>query len=150
MNNFKECATCAEKPGSPELCNSCYSNRTTIASLEASKDNAYYERNQLVVALSKIYPSWLGWHRETAWEDGWRNIVYIRIPTKELCMKQIQGGYEARFQRQISWHIHDNDLKYFSHLKQGLEQWDGHDTEEKYRRLGSLYIKRPWLAPPLH
>ena len=32
INNlqFMECATCAAKPGSPELCKACYNNRTLI------------------------------------------------------------------------------------------------------------------------
>lgn len=136
--DFKECSYCAAKPGSPTLCESCLHNRDLVSRLTSSKDNAYYERNQLVAALSKIYPAWLGWHREKDWEDEWRNIVYIRIPTYELCLKQVQGGYMAKFKRQLSWHIHEDDLKYFEHLKQGLETWDGHTTEEKYRRLACI------------
>ena len=139
--NFKECALCSAKPGTPILCESCLHNRSMIAELTLSKDNAYYERNQLVEALSKIYPAWLGWHREKDWEDDWRNIVYIKIPTREPCLKQVQGGYEANFKRQLSWHIHEDDLKYFSHLKDGLEKWDGHTTEEKYRRLLNIKTK---------
>lgn len=33
---FQECAPCAAKRGSPELCQSCYSNRTLIWRLEES------------------------------------------------------------------------------------------------------------------
>ena len=104
------------------------------------KDEAYWERNQLVVALSKIYPSWLGYHKGKDWEDDWRTIVYIKIPTKELEQKYVQGGFEVKYERQLSWHIHNDDKKYFTHLDPGLEEWDGHTTEEKYRRLSCLKV----------
>ncbi len=31
--SFKECASCAAKPGSPELCGSCLHNRTALSRL---------------------------------------------------------------------------------------------------------------------
>jgi len=34
----------------------------TIKQLEKEKNNAYWERNQLVLALSKIYAAWLEQH----------------------------------------------------------------------------------------
>lgn len=34
--DFKECAACAAKPGSPTLCPSCLHNRTTIDRLTAA------------------------------------------------------------------------------------------------------------------
>jgi len=111
---------------------------STIEELEKQKENAYWERNQLVAALSKIYPSWLGRHVGEVWEDDWRNIVFIEIPTEELFAKYVQGGFMRKMKRQLSWHIHDSDLKYFSHLKYGEEKWDGHTTEEKYERLSNL------------
>lgn len=36
MLEFKKCAACAAKPGSPILCISCLHNRETIAQLEAA------------------------------------------------------------------------------------------------------------------
>lgn len=33
MKEFQECATCAVKPGSPILCESCLNNRSAISSL---------------------------------------------------------------------------------------------------------------------
>jgi hypothetical protein len=98
--------------------------------------DAYWERNQLVAALSKIYPAWLARHPEgEEWEDDWRWIVFVEIPTKELENKYEQGGREVKLKRQLSWHIHDSELEYFSHLKEKPNTWDGHTTEEKYRRL---------------
>lgn len=94
-----------------------------------SKDQAYWERNQLVAALSKFLPSWLAKHdpEDKNWDDDWRNIVVIAYVTKNMTL------------RQMTWHIHDSDLPYFTHLKLDPSfKWDGHDTDEKYRRLASL------------
>jgi len=33
MPEFKECSTCAAKPGSPQLCDSCLHNRDLVNSL---------------------------------------------------------------------------------------------------------------------
>lgn len=106
---------------------------------KSDKDQAYWERNQLVRALSRIYPSWLGWHKEKDWEDDWRNIVYIKIPVRKR--NPIGYGPDNIVDMQVSWHIHEDELKEFDHLKAGLEEWDGHDTDEKYRRLEALAIK---------
>lgn len=91
--------------------------------LENAKNAAYAERNKLVALLSKLFPSSLGRHEEEdkSWEDDWRWIVYITLPTG-----------------QCSWHIHDSDLPMFSHLEKGDVEWDGHTTEEKYQRILSF------------
>ena len=112
--------------------------------LIAQKDQAYWERNQLVSALSKIYPAWLERHPvdDTAWEDDWRWIVFIEIPTEELEQKYVQGGFLVKHKRQLSWHIHDSEYANFAHLKSRTgHSWDGHTTEEKYRRLRHI-VKR--------
>lgn len=88
------------------------------------KDGAYRERNQIVSALSKLFPSWLGRHDENDknWEREWLNIVYIQLPTG-----------------QVSWHIKDTEMDLFAHLELNLKKgWDGHTTEQKYERLGKL------------
>jgi hypothetical protein len=36
---------------------------------------------------------------------------------------------------QVSWHIASADLDLFRHVPFGTATWDGHDVEEKYRRL---------------
>lgn len=89
--------------------------------VDRAKDNAYKERDMLVAALSKLFPAWIGYHTDKEWEDDWRTIIYIKLPTG-----------------QVSWHIHDSEKPLFSHLDPGLEEWDGHTTEEKYDRLNSL------------
>lgn len=87
-------------------------------------DSAYWERNQLVCLLSKVFPSWLEKHPESdeAWEKDWTNIVFIQLPTGNAC-----------------WHIHDRELSYFDHLshKEG-NSWDGSSTPEKYKKILSI------------
>lgn len=95
-----------------------------IAELESQKNQAYSERNLLVAALSKVFPSSLERHSEedSEWENDWRWIVFIDLPSG-----------------QASWHIHDSEYELFSHLpvKAG-RVWDGHSTEEKYARLKAI------------
>lgn len=97
-----------------------------------AKDYAYYERNQLVAALSKLFPAWIERHpdSDTTWDKAWRNIIFINLPTG-----------------QCSWHIHDSEFNNFQHLPQsvaGIQSWDGHTNEIKYERLAALKsIKEP-------
>jgi len=103
--------------------------REQTARAEGARE-VYSERNRLVSALSKLFESHLCRHpnSDTSWEDNWRNIVCIHLPTG-----------------QATWHIHDDDLLLFAHLVQQDEvrgatpnHWDGHTTEEKYKRLAAL------------
>lgn len=91
------------------------------------KNNAYAERNKLVSLISKVFPSSLGKHEanDPSWDKEWTNIVYVKLPTG-----------------QCSWHIHDSELHLFSHLKlDTLIKWDGHSTEEKYKRIQNYEVK---------
>lgn len=92
----------------------------------ADKDGAYRERDQCVAAIAVLallhgWRAWLGRHVGGEWEDDWRNIVFVELPTG-----------------QVSWHVHDSELPLFSFLQSTDEPWDGHDTPEKYRRLAGL------------
>lgn len=104
-----------------------------------SKDQAYWERNQLVVALSKIYPSHLCLHsrKDKNWDKDWRWIVCIHAPIRHRVDYHIFGSPE-----QLTWHIHKDEKEMFSHLKVSKNHWDGHTTEEKYDRLKILWIPR--------
>lgn len=96
----------------------------TIERLKEEKAKVYAERNALVCALSKLFPSTLERHsdEDLDWENDWRWIVFIELPTG-----------------QATWHIHDSELHLFSHLERETGKvWDGHMTDEKYRRLGAL------------
>ena len=99
--------------------------RERVEELEIQKDGAYTERDALVAALSKCFPSYLGRHPDgETWDDDWRWIVFIDLPTG-----------------QASWHIHDSEVENFDHLGRGDDPWDGHTTEEKYARLAALSPK---------
>lgn len=95
-----------------------------VQALEAQKDGAYAERNNLVAALARLFPSSLERHPEEdeSWEDDWRWIVFIDLPTG-----------------QATWHIHDSELEKFSTIPRFAGRtWDGHTTEQKYERLAKV------------
>lgn len=93
----------------------------------AERDGAYSERNQLVAAFSKLFPASLERHVGDPWEDDWRWIVFIDLPTG-----------------QATWHIHDTELPRFDHLPRlAGRTWDGHTTEQKYDRLAALQVRKP-------
>lgn len=94
-----------------------------IGRMREAKDSAYTERNSVVAFLSSIYPSHLCVHdpNDTDLEDEWRTIVCIHSPCGQL-----------------TWHLHDNHVPLFDHLEMDHSHWDGHSTEEKYRRLAEL------------
>lgn len=84
------------------------------------RDGAYRERAHLVALLAAQYPAELREDPED--EDGEWSIVYVDLPTG-----------------QASWHIHPRDMDLFPHVKFGTDaEWDGHSTEEKYRRVNAL------------
>lgn len=84
-------------------------------------DNAYYERNQVVAALAKVFPSGIAKTAIDGWDEAWHNCVYIDLPTG-----------------QVSWHYHNREAHLFEGLPKYKDSWDGHDTPEKYRRLNTL------------
>ena len=86
-------------------------------------DMAYRERNALVAALIRSH----GWPAEVVMApdtEGWW-IVYAETPAG-----------------QVSWHISPDDMDLFSDWPVAFgskgSPWDGHTTEEKYRRLAAL------------
>lgn len=83
--------------------------------------DVYAERDRLVAALSKVFPSHLARHTGDAWEDDWRTIVCIHLPTG-----------------QATWHVHDSERPWFAHLAEEPDHWDGHSTGEKYARLEQI------------
>lgn len=102
----------------------------TADAMEDFKNAAYAERNRLLagfVALSiKLgFKVWRAKHQDPDWEDDWRSIIFIDLPTG-----------------QVAWHIHDSELSMFELLPDGDNNWDGHDTEEKYQRVINL---RNWI-----
>jgi hypothetical protein len=92
-----------------------------VAEMEARKDAAYLERNQVVAALAKCFPSGVARTAIEGWSEDWHGCVYIDLPTG-----------------QASWHFHDSQAYLFDGLPPYTSAWDGHDTPEKYRRLAAL------------
>jgi len=99
-----------------------------VARLKAEKHGAYAERNRLVAALSKLWPSHMALHPadDASWDDEWRQIVCIHSPFGQL-----------------SWHIKDGEEVQFTHLSVATNDWDGHTTDEKYARLARLAPAQP-------
>lgn len=89
--------------------------------LREAKDVAYLERNQVVAALAKCFPSGVARTAIEGWSEDWHGCVYIDLPTG-----------------QVSWHFHDSHAHLFSNLPPYNGTWDGHDTPEKYRRVAAL------------
>jgi hypothetical protein len=85
---------------------------------DAALAGAYRERAHLVAHLAAVYPSVIGVDPS---EPDWP-VVYIST----------EAG-------QLSWHVAAADLPLFSHVPRSDEvAWDGHSTEQKYRRLDRL------------
>lgn len=83
----------------------------------------YRERAHLVAHLAALHPSVIS-HNDPS-ETDWP-VVYVHTPTG-----------------QASWHLSREDLDLFGHVPvvpadDPRAQWDGHTTEEKYRRLAEL------------
>lgn len=87
-------------------------------------DEVYEERNRVVAALTGAFPSGT---REDKNQPGWR-IVYVDLPTG-----------------QVSWHYGEKDAHLFAHLPPYLKDYDGHTTEEKYRRVAAFAVSRWFL-----
>jgi hypothetical protein len=84
---------------------------------ETAKNEAYHERNQVVAALTKLYPAGI---KVDPRDEEWP-VVLIDLPTG-----------------QVSWHFHASELDLVAHLGAYPGEWDGHDTGQKYARLASL------------
>lgn len=92
-----------------------------VRALRARKDGAYLERNQVVAALAKCFPSGTARTAIEGWSEDWHGCVYIDLPTG-----------------QVSWHFNDSHAHLFADLPPYAGSWDGHDTPEKYRRLAAM------------
>lgn len=94
------------------------------AELVATKDAlnaAYRERAHLVALLAAEYPSHIG-HNDPFAPD-WA-VVTVELPTGQAC-----------------WHISADDMDLFEHVPPTphyVRGWDGHTTNEKYRRIREL------------
>lgn len=93
----------------------------------------YRERAHLIALLAALYPSHIG-YTDSA-EPDWA-LVVIESPAGQL-----------------SWHIAPGDMDLFAHVRATsriCRGWDGHSTDEKYRRVRELAATtEPFLLPPL-
>jgi hypothetical protein len=111
--------------------------KTTAETFRKSKDGAYTERNKMVVAFAKTAMT-LGWivgvgkHSEADkdWEKDWRTILFVDTPAG-----------------QASWHFHDSEVAQLARFPPYSAAWDGHTTEEKYKRLAQLTTPSKMSAP---
>jgi hypothetical protein len=81
----------------------------------------YRERAHLVAHLATLYPATMA---DDPQDPDWR-IVYLDTPAG-----------------QWSWRIAHSDLDLFGHVPDGAMEWDGHTTDEKYRRMRELTALR--------
>lgn len=95
-----------------------------LAAMEARKDAAYAERDQVVALCAKMARAMglrvgMGLHPEDDkdWDPEWRHIVYIDLPTG-----------------QVSWHVRDSEMPLFAGVDEYPGTFDGHDTPTKYAR----------------
>jgi hypothetical protein len=101
----------------------------SMSDMRVRKDAAYEERNQVVAALARLFPSGIARTAIDGWSEDWHGCVYIDLPTG-----------------QVSWHFHDSQADLFAGLPAYTKPWDGHDTPEKYRRVAAL--ASPPDSPP--
>jgi len=97
-------------------------------------DSAYAERNKVVLLAAKMAIAlglkaelWRHPDEDENWEDNWRWIVAIEIPTG-VAFSPLENKW-------VTWHIKDSESCRFDFLPQGDNKWDGHDTFEKYLRV---------------
>ena len=82
------------------------------------KDEAYRQRNYLVAALARLFPSGIRATNLSGWDPEWHGCVYIDLPAG-----------------QISYHYHDREAHLFEDLPPYEKPWDGHDKETVHDRL---------------
>ena len=101
-----------------------------IKDVRDSKDQAYIERNHVVAALARLFPSGVQRTNIPDWNSEWHGCVYIDLPAG-----------------QISYHFHDSQAHLFADLPPYAGEWDGHDKEVVHARLAtisSLEAEREW------
>ncbi len=85
------------------------------------KNEAYRQRNHLVAALARLFPSGITRTDIPGWDQEWHGCCFIDLPTG-----------------QISYHYHDSQAHLFAGLPEYAKPWDGHDKETVHARLAGL------------
>lgn len=100
----------------------------------ADKDRAYHERNVVVAALARLFPSGIRATDIEGWNPEWQNCVYIDLPTG-----------------QVSYHYHISEEDLFVNLPPYEKPYDGHDKRMVHERLGHVfaspdgYVSLSWI-----
>lgn len=95
-----------------------------IVSQKQALDAVYAERNQcvaLIARMASIMGDRVGLRTSSDFEPGWQKCIMIDLPSG-----------------QVSWHLKDSELPLFD-FPDYPDPWDGHSTEEKYRRVNEAY-----------
>jgi len=103
--------------------------KTDNCVIETEQDKVYRERNRLaalcgVMALKLGFKAGVKKHQGDDFKKDRENIIYIDLPTG-----------------QISYHIKDCELNIFEIFPDYNDEFDGHDFDEKYKRILE-YIKQ--------
>lgn len=94
------------------------SAENALQEMEELKNQAYWERGQLVALLTRLYPSHIV---NATGKDDWPTVI-VDSP-----------------KGQLSWHIPAEELSYYAGLPiVQKSDWDGHTTEVKYARLWKI------------
>ena len=99
--------------------------REEVERLRADKDEAYRERNNVVAALARLFPSGIRKTEIEGWNPEWHGCVYIDLPNG-----------------QISYHYHDSQAPLFAGLPAYTKEWDGHDKATVHLRLATFNVLR--------
>jgi len=98
--------------------------------LQEQKDAAYEERNRVVawaarMAMALGYRAVVTTTAIEGWDPNWHHCLYIETPAG-----------------QVSWHLHTSQLPLVADIPRGDAAWDGHTTDEKYKRLHQAHYQR--------
>lgn len=121
FNGVVQCHNCGQQYAAL----SAQSQQEPAAEAIAEKDEAYRQRNYLVAALARLYPSGVRNTDIPGWSDDWHGCCFIDLPSG-----------------QISYHFHDSHRYLFDGLPAYETPWDGHDKDAVHARLLAI------TAPP--
>lgn len=88
---------------------------------DKDRDFAFEQRDDLLVYLSRLYPSHLCLSKNYEKLNSWKWVVSIHLPEGDLM-----------------WHIADGELFKFRHLETKDNDWDGTDAEKRSERLRGI------------
>lgn len=94
-----------------------------VEELIEEKNEAYRQRNHLVAALARLFPSGIRQTNIDGWDQEWNGCVYIDLPIG-----------------QISYHYHVSQSYLFDDLPPYTKEWDGHEKETVHQRLAWLGV----------